>query len=144
MNDTINMNKMLELLSSNLSDEDICFASIASDISLEIIKQRTRMKYTQAEFAKYLNVTQAMVSKWENGDYNFTIRSLASLSQKLHLDLKISLQDPNTPFSVGINSNDFPTYDPNPKVINFPNCSFHGFSSSDPNWSTKSDELKEL
>ena len=41
---------------------------------------------TQKEFAKKLNVSQGMVSKWESEDYNFTIESLAQIAEKIRIE----------------------------------------------------------
>ena len=40
-----------------------------------------------------MGVTQGMVSKWESRDYNFTIRSLNEICEKLELDLCVELED---------------------------------------------------
>ena len=48
---------------------------------------------TQKEFAEHVQVSQAMVSKWEGGDYNFSIKSLAELAEKLDMDLHIALKE---------------------------------------------------
>ena len=48
---------------------------------------------TQKEFAAFMGVTQGMVSKWESRDYNFTIRSLNEICEKLELDLCVELED---------------------------------------------------
>lgn len=46
---------------------------------------------TQEEFAQYLGVSQGMVSRWENRDYNFTVKSLNDICQKLNLSLTIDM-----------------------------------------------------
>lgn len=50
------------------------------------------MGMTQMEFAKFMGVTQGMVSKWESRDYNFTIRSLNEICQKLDLTLTVNIE----------------------------------------------------
>ncbi len=40
-----------------------------------------------------MGVTQGMVSKWESRDYNFTIRSLNEICEKLGLNLLVELED---------------------------------------------------
>ena len=46
---------------------------------------------TQKEFAAYMNVSQGMVSRWESREYNFTIKTLNEICQKLNLHLQLDL-----------------------------------------------------
>ena len=50
-----------------------------AQIAVSVRKKRAELNMTQKEFAKHMHVTQAMVSKWESGRYNFTIDKLASV-----------------------------------------------------------------
>ena len=52
------------------------------------------MGLTQQEFAEYMGVTQGMVSKWESREYNFTIKTLNEICQKIDLELSVSLEKP--------------------------------------------------
>ncbi len=63
-------------------------------ISARIERCRVDMKMTQKEFAEYMGVTQGMVSKWESREYNFTIKTLNEICQKIDLELSISLDKP--------------------------------------------------
>ena len=63
-------------------------------ISARIERCRVEMGMTQKEFAEYMNVTQGMVSKWESREYNFTVRSLNEICQKIDLRLSIGLDKP--------------------------------------------------
>ena len=56
-------------------------------ISASIELWRTEHDMTQAMFADFIGVTQAMVSKWESGEYNFTIKTLAEISDRLGVSL---------------------------------------------------------
>lgn len=60
-------------------------------ISAQIERCRLDMEMTQEEFAKYMGVSQGMVSRWENRDYNFTVKSLNDICQKLNLSLTIEM-----------------------------------------------------
>ena len=64
-------------------------------IFARIEKCRQNMNMTQKEFAEYMNVSQGMVSKWESREYNFTIRSLNEICEKLHLSLNLDMQPVN-------------------------------------------------
>ncbi len=62
-------------------------------ISTAIFDYRIRESLSQAKLAKRLGVTQAMVSKLESGDYNYSVEQLWKISQKLGLKLTISLEE---------------------------------------------------
>lgn len=49
------------------------------------------MKMTQKEFAEHIKVSQGMISKWESGNYNFSIKTLAEVAEKLDMELYINL-----------------------------------------------------
>ena len=67
------------------------YNKLTAKISANILKTRVNMGMNQVQFAKYMNVSQGMVSKWESGDYNFTIKSLCEIGEKLNLDLDITV-----------------------------------------------------
>jgi len=67
---------------------------ILVDIASEFIKYRAVKSISQKELAGILEISQAMVSKLESGDYNPTVKFLFEISKKLNWD-----------FSVSINSN---------------------------------------
>lgn len=92
MND--NINDLLSILSKDMSAEDMLFAHYVSDISVAITSKRVEMGLTQKELAERLGKTQAVVSKWENGEVNFTLKTLIEIAQKLGLELNISLKQP--------------------------------------------------
>lgn len=50
------------------------------------------MKMTQKEFVEHIKVSQGMISKWESGDYNFSIKTLAEVAEKLDMELYINLK----------------------------------------------------
>lgn len=62
-------------------------------ISTAIFDYRIRENLSQTKLAKKLGVTQAMVSKLESGDYNYSVEQLWKVSQKLGLKLTISLEE---------------------------------------------------
>ena len=90
-----NLGRDLAPLSEYLTGADIISANVLADISLKIVEERLKLKYTQKKFAEYMGVSQGMVSKWEGDNYNFSIESLANICDKLGLDLKISMSSPN-------------------------------------------------
>ncbi|MCO7109621.1 helix-turn-helix domain-containing protein [Gemmiger formicilis] len=54
-------------------------------ISAAIEMWRADHNMTQAAFAEFMGVTQVMVSKWESGEYNFTVKTLSEISAKINM-----------------------------------------------------------
>lgn len=86
-----NLEGLLQLFEDKIALADINSAKCLGEISAAIAKRRIELQMTQSEFAKYLGVSQGMVSKWESTDYNFTIKGIAEIAQKLGLKLSVSL-----------------------------------------------------
>ena len=74
-------NEMFDFLSEYLSKSDVYAAKVIAKISMFILKYRQDANMTQKEFAKKMGVTQAMVSKWESAEYNFTIETISFSSR---------------------------------------------------------------
>ena len=79
------LSEALADLAQDFSLADVIAAKLQAKIAIAITKKRLEYGMTQKEFAKKLNVSQGMVSKWESEDYNFTIESLAQIAEKLEL-----------------------------------------------------------
>ena len=82
---------LLRLFLKDVSVADVIAAKTLSEISSTIVKNRISLEMTQEDFAEFLGVSQSMVSKWESEDYNFSIKGLAQIAEKLDLDLKVRL-----------------------------------------------------
>lgn len=72
-------------------NEDIIYVKTTSQIICSLVEERTRRNMTQQEFANKLNVKQSMISRWEGGNSNFTIRTLSKIAADLDLDLYVNL-----------------------------------------------------
>ena len=84
-------------LTEGMSEAEIKTTVELAKISAQIEKCRIERKMTQKEFAEYMGVNQSMISKWESREYNFTIRSLNEICQKLGLSLSVNLEKKYTP-----------------------------------------------
>ena len=93
--DRISDNREASWLTEGLSDAEVKTTVELAKISARIELCRIEMGMTQQEFAKYMGVSQGMVSKWESREYNFTIKSLNEISKKLNLNLSINLNKPS-------------------------------------------------
>ena len=69
------------------------------DIACEFINYRAANDLTQKELAEKLQITQAMVSKVESGEYNPTVRMLFEIAEKLSwnfsLEFKRDIEPPD-------------------------------------------------
>jgi len=74
-------------LSGTLTAEERFVAKHIAQIAATIQRERKAKGYTQRELAKILGVSQALVSRWENGEENFTIATLAKISVALEMEL---------------------------------------------------------
>lgn len=136
MNTTMSMEEFLSGLSEDFSAEDLIFSSIVSSLAATITSVRIEKKLTQKEFAGMLDKSQAMISKWENADCNFTLKTLIEVAQKLDLQLNVELKR-KPPSSAVADS------EANPKILKFPGY----YSSPDQVWkksSSSDEELKEM
>ncbi len=82
--------KLNEAKSTNWITEGLLKNDVKSIMELAKISAKLEMKridlgMTQKEFAKYMGVSQSMVSKWESREYNFTISSLIEICEKIGL-----------------------------------------------------------
>lgn len=85
---------LLAMFEDNISIADINASRYLGKISASIVKRRMELKMSQKKFAGYLGVSQGMVSRWEGGDYNFSIKALSEIAEKLELELYINLKPP--------------------------------------------------
>lgn len=89
--DTVGLTDLLNLFEDEITISDITASKLLGKVSASIVKKRIDLHMTQKEFAKYMNVSQGMISRWEGGDYNFSIRTLAEIAEKLDLELAVNL-----------------------------------------------------
>lgn len=85
---------------SALSPEEKLEADLLAEIAVRLRRRRDELGMTQIEFARLNNVTQAMVSKWESGEYNFTVQTLAKVFSKIGLSLTLSFATETQPHTV--------------------------------------------
>ncbi|MCL1849367.1 MAG: helix-turn-helix transcriptional regulator [Clostridiales bacterium] len=74
-------------LSDSFTFEESITRKYIAQIAATIQRHRKAKGYTQQELADILGVSQAMVSRWENGEENFTIATLARISRALGIAL---------------------------------------------------------
>lgn len=80
-------------LSADMDVESIKEVKELARISAKIQMKRNELGMNQKQFAKALGVSQGMVSKWESGEYNFTISALSVLCSKLNMDFRPEIRE---------------------------------------------------
>ena len=86
------LSDLLSLFDEYLSPKDVMAAKAMSEASKAIIKERLRLHMTQKEFAEYIHVKQSQISRWEQGNYNFSLQKLAEIAAALDLDLSQEME----------------------------------------------------
>lgn len=86
--------KNADWISEGFSEAEVKTMVELAKISARIERCRIEMGMTQQEFAEYMGVSQGMVSKWESREYNFTIKTLNEICQKIDLELSVRLEKP--------------------------------------------------
>lgn len=82
-------------LVKGISDEQLKREKLLAKISGKIQLKRIELNMDQKSFAKYMGVSQGLVSRWESGTYNFTISTLVSICEKLSLSFVPEIKDLN-------------------------------------------------
>lgn len=77
-------------LFSSLSTEQKERNDLLATVATRIRQERIKRGMNQKEFAKFMNVSQGMISKWESAEYNFTVDTLCEIFAKL--DSRVSIQ----------------------------------------------------
>lgn len=85
----------LEKLTSEMSASKLYYYDILYTLSTTVLENRLKREMTQKDFAKLLGVSQAMISKYESGDYNFTVKQICTICEKLDLNPNLSLSNLN-------------------------------------------------
>ena len=95
MTKALPVSALLEVMAESLSVDEIVASTIKAHIATQITEWRISHKMSQRDLAEFCGVQQSTISKWENGDFNFTIEKLAEIACKLDLDLKVSMRPRN-------------------------------------------------
>lgn len=96
----------LGLFNDLISPAEILSAKLMAQISSSITEERLRLNMNQSEFAKHIGVTQSQISRWEHGDYNFSLNKIAEIANKLNMDVNFSMSHPSKEASIKADSID--------------------------------------
>lgn len=97
---------LLALFEDTLTPADVLSSKLMSQISSAITRERLKLHMTQTEFAEHIHVKQSQVSRWEHGNYNFSLEKIAEIAAKLNLDVNISVIDMSVYKSLEVYNNE--------------------------------------
>ena len=117
------LENLLALFEDTIQPEDIIYAKIASQASKYITKERLRLNMNQKEFADHIHATQSLVSRWESGKYNFSLKKLSEIAVSLDMDLHVYMTPRCAERNINITSNFTPTSWINVTYNNLPKTS---------------------
>lgn len=97
MNDLVSTADVLDQLLTNEEMKKVAELHGLYDmyykLSVSLVEYRKKNNSSQKDLAKILDVSQAMVSKLESGDYNYTIEQLWKLSRKIGFTFSITFEE---------------------------------------------------
>lgn len=71
------------------------YYGILADFSIALVDYRSKRGMTQEELAERLGVTQSIISRYENGTSNISLKQLNEVCYKLGIDLNIKFKEPD-------------------------------------------------
>lgn len=69
------------------------------EFSLQLVNYRVKNQLNQTAFAQELGITQPMVSQYESGTNNITVKRLCEICEKIGVRVRINYEDANIPAS---------------------------------------------
>ena len=80
-----------DIVIPSLTNAQINTEIIKAKVATKIIASRNELGMNQSVFAHYMGVSQTMVSKWENGDCNFSLSTICEICDKLSLNIDFQI-----------------------------------------------------
>ncbi len=87
---------------SNEFRKEMAVEDLLVDIACEFINFRVKNNMSQKDLAEKLQMTQAMVSKLESGEYNPTVKMLFDIAQKLSWKFNIQFESEKYSFEQAV------------------------------------------
>lgn len=81
----------LNKLCADMSPSKSYYYDIQYTLSTTLLEYRLKHNMTLKEMSSYLEVTPKMLSKYESGDYNFSLSQICDICEKLNLKLSLSI-----------------------------------------------------
>ena len=75
------------------------FAKMRDQFALSLAEYRLQHDLSQTDMAEMLQISQSMISQYESGSRNISLKTLCEYCEKLHLLPQLSFVDPSAPAS---------------------------------------------
>ncbi len=69
------------------------------EFSLQLVNYRVKHQMNQTDLARELGITQPMISQYESGTNNITVKRLCEICEKIGVRVRINYEDANIPAS---------------------------------------------
>lgn len=80
--------KLLSSLSADMTSEELALSTLQALTAAEISMKRQELGLSQAQLAEKMGVKQSLVSKWESGDVNYTLKTLVQIARCLDIEIQ--------------------------------------------------------
>lgn len=80
--------EFLDKLTDSVESVDLALMALQADIAAAITSKRLDLNMSQSDFASFMGVSQGLVSRWEKGETNFTLKTIVDLASKLNIKLQ--------------------------------------------------------
>lgn len=87
------LDDLITAIAENMSQSNLLETVVCLETGDVIRKARKHLGLSQEEFSKKMNVTQSLVSRWESGNCNYTVETLAKIAVELGLTLNCPLTE---------------------------------------------------
>lgn len=95
----VNAYRAIDELTSSLNAqerEEYNYYSMLGNISSVLVEYRAARNLSQSQLAELLGVSQAMISKYESGDYNISLKALNHIAHQLGIGFKCTFGTPTS------------------------------------------------
>ena len=80
--------ELFKAISANLTPEETLLAGLQGIIAARITIKRRELGLSQKQLAEEMGVSQALVSRWEKGETNYTLETLIRIASRLGIEMQ--------------------------------------------------------
>ena len=114
--------ELISAVSEGMTAEDMMLSSLQAMIAAEITMKRHALGMSQKDLADAMGVSQTLVSKWESGETNYTLKTLVQIASKLGIGMCLPFETEHPKLYTSTQSN----------IVSFPGFQAWKTNSSSP------------